>query len=567
MLKNIKYIFLNLFIYSKLKTIIFLILSPFAALIQTLGILSIFPLITLLIDPEKILNNKYFINYYIFKYENNLDLTLQLGLIFFFINCFSIFIIISNNILIETLSSGFTNQLRLKFYKKILKPSSFLSVSKNRSEILNITLTHVENIKTSSSSLLFLIQSIFLIVGYLHIPLLINLKLLFFISIIILLFIFLFLFNRHLLKKLNAFQLHLAKKMSQITIYIQLGIKDLLILNLGKKFLQNLKQLQDKSLRLEMTKLFISLYPRYLMEIIIYSFALFYLYFSYENLILIEKINTFALIVLLVWRSIPVIFNFYRHVITINTYQKSFDDFFKYENLLQKNILPTLTIKNFTKDIKIKNLKFNYDKEKKFLFNCQIKKGDKVHLIGNSGSGKSTFLNLLTGLLTPKDGSLYIDNQKLDVNYKTSIFGYVTQDVFLFQGSLAENISLTKSQEKKKLLLKQLFNICGLQNITENFEDIFKKNIEINSPELSGGQKQRIAIARVLCLKPKILILDEATSALDKTSEKILLSNIFQAFPDLTIILVNHRDLKIKFDKKLKLVNNKHRKQFEINEK
>lgn len=567
MLKNIKYIFLNLFIYSKLKTIIFLILSPFAALIQTLGILSIFPLITLLTDPEKILNNKYFIKYYIFEYENNLDLTLQLGLIFFFINCLSIIIIISNNILIETLSSGFTNQLRLKFYKKILKPSSFLSVSKNRSEILNITLTHVENIKTSSSSLLFLIQSIFLIVGFLHIPLLINLKLLFFILIIILFFIFLFLFNRHLLKKLNAFQLHLAKKMNQIRIYIQLGIKDLLILNLGKKFLLNLKQLQDKSLRLEMTKLFISLYPRYLMEIIIYSFALFYLYFSYENLILIEKINTFALIVLLVWRSIPVIFNFYRHIITINTYQKSFDDFFKYENLLQKNILPTLTIKNFTKDIKIKNLKFNYDKEKKFLFNCQIKKGDKVHLIGNSGSGKSTFLNLLTGLLTPKDGSLYIDNQKLDVNYKTSIFGYVTQDVFLFQGSLADNISLTKSQEKKKLLLKQLFNICGLQNITENFEDIFKKNIEINSPELSGGQKQRIAIARVLCLKPKILILDEATSALDKASEKILLSNIFQAFPDLTIILVNHRDLKIKFDKKLKLVNNKHRKQFEINEK
>lgn len=567
MLKNIKYIFLNLFIYSKLKTIIFLILSPFAAFIQTLGILSIFPLITLLIDPEKILNNKYFINYYIFKYENNLDLTLQLGLIFFFINCLSIIIIISNNILIETLSSGFTNKLRLKFYKKILKPSSFLSVSKNRSEILNITLTHVENIKTSSSSLLFLIQSIFLIIGFLYIPILINLKLLFFILIIILFFIFLFFFNRHLLKKLNAFQLHLAKKMNQIRIYIQLGIKDLLILNLGKKFLLNLKQLQDKSLRLEMTKLLISLYPRYLMEIIIYFFALFYLYLSYENLILINKINTFAIIVLLVWRSIPVIFNFYKHIITINTYQKSFDDFFKYENLLQKNILPKLTIKNFARDIKIKNLKFDYDKEKKFLFNCQIKKGDKVHLIGNSGSGKSTFLNLLTGLLTPKDGSLFIDNQKLDVNYKTSIFGYVTQDVFLFQGSLADNISLTKPQEKKKLLLKQLFNICGLQNITENFEDIFKKNIEINSPELSGGQKQRIAIARVLYLKPKILILDEATSALDKTSEKILLSNIFQAFPDLTVILVNHRDLKIKFDKKLKLVNNKHRKQFEINDK
>ena len=143
------------------------------------------------------------------------------------------------------MSNGFTNQLRLKFYKKILKPSSFLSVSKNRSEILNISLTHVENIKTSSSSLLFLIQSIFLIIGFLHIPLLINLKLLFFILIIILFFIILFLFNRHLLNKLNTFQLHLAGVLNQIRIYIQLG--SILILNLGKKFLLNFKQLQDKS--------------------------------------------------------------------------------------------------------------------------------------------------------------------------------------------------------------------------------------------------------------------------------------------------------------------------------
>ena len=192
-------------------------------------------------------------------------------------------------------------------------------------------------------------------------------------------------------------------------------------------------------------------------------------------------------------------------------------------------------------------------------------KGNKIHLIGPSGSGKSTFLNLLTGLLTFKSGEIIIDNRKLETNYKTSIFGYVTQDVFLFQGTLAENIMMTKSGKKDLKLLKKIFHVCELGNIVSNFDEIFKKEIEINSPELSGGQKQRIAIARVLYLGPKILILDEATSALDKSSELSLLNNIFNLFPNLTIILVNHRNIKIKFDKKLKLINNKQQKCVEIN--
>ena len=213
----------------------------------------------------------------------------------------------------------------------------------------------------------------------------------------------------------------------------------------------------------------------------------------------------------------------------------------------------------------VKNLKFNYSEDLNFKFNCKIKKGNKIHLIGPSGSGKSTFLNLLTGLLTFKSGEIFIDNFKLGANYKTSIFGYVTQDVFLFQGSLAENITMTKHGKINLKIFKKIFKICELENIVSNFDEIFNKTIEINSPELSGGQKQRIAIARVLYLAPKILILDEATSALDKASEIKLLNNIFKSFPNLTIILVNHRNLKIKFDKKLKLINNKHEKCVEIN--
>ena len=83
---------------------------------------------------------------------------------------------------------------------------------------------------------------------------------------------------------------------------------------------------------------------------------------------------------------------------------------------------------------------------------------------------------------------------------------------------------------------------------------IFSKSIELDSPDLSGGQKQRISIARVLYSEPKILILDEATNALDKISERKLFNNIFKYFPKLTVIVVTHRKLNLKFNKKVKII-------------
>ena len=141
------------------------------------------------------------------------------------------------------------------------------------------------------------------------------------------------------MKKIHAIQILISKKISQVSIYIQLGIKDLLILNLGKKFLNNLKLYQNEYLKFEMVKLFISLYPRHLLELIIYFISLSYVYINYENLLLTQKLNYFALIILLIWRSIPVFFNLYRHLITINVYKASFKNFFKYEALLKKIFL------------------------------------------------------------------------------------------------------------------------------------------------------------------------------------------------------------------------------------
>ena len=158
---------------------------------------------------------------------------------------------------------------------------------------------------------------------------------------------------------------------------------------------------------------------------------------------------------------------------------------------------------------------------------------------------------------------MLIDNRKISKkNVKTNLFGYVTQDVFLFNGTIAQNISLKdKNIDKEKL--RKIFQICGINNLVNNFEEIFDKKLEINSPNVSGGQKQRIAIARVL-YETSILILDEATNALDRKNEKEIIEKIQQYKKKLTLLVVTHRDINIKFNKVLliKKINNKKFKLF-----
>ena len=248
------------------------------------------------------------------------------------------------------------------------------------------------------------------------------------------------------------------------------------------------------------------------------------------------------------------LFNIFRSFSVINSNISSYKklvnfSFFKKNTKKKKNIY----LKNFLREINFKNVEFNYNSEKKFKFNFKIKKNQKILLCGESGSGKTTLLNLMTGLLSPTKGEVLIDNKIISKkNLKTHIFGYVTQEILLFSGTLADNLLFGRKLNKKLLVeVEKVFNICGLNNLVKNFDEIFEKKIEFNSPELSGGQRQRIAIARILMLKPKILILDEATNALDNKSENEILKKISKYFPNIAIIVVTHRDVNFNFNKKI----------------
>ena len=247
-------------------------------------------------------------------------------------------------------------------------------------------------------------------------------------------------------------------------------------------------------------------------------------------------------------------FNLFRTLSTFNANKSVYINLKNSKKFLKINkSKKNKVLKTFKKEIEFKNVFFSYNKNKKFSFDFKILKKDKVLITGDSGSGKTTLLNLLSGLLKPDNGEIKIDGKDL-LNQRNNIFGFVTQDPILLPGTIYENIVISGNSKKTKISeLKKIYEICGIENITNKFENIFSKTIEFDSPELSGGQKQRVALARVLHMKPKVLILDEATSALDSKSEKKIFSSIIKEFKDLTLIAVSHKKINVKFNKTINL--------------
>lgn len=245
-------------------------------------------------------------------------------------------------------------------------------------------------------------------------------------------------------------------------------------------------------------------------------------------------------------------------------FNEMFDDFMlikKGKDIDEKNakaknkgILP------FEKAITVENLSFKYPNTDKLVLegvNFTIPKGKFVGIVGQSGAGKTTFVDILLGLLPPTDGKISVDD--VDILENTSGWldnvSYVPQTIYLVDGTIRENIALGVSE--KDVDDKQIEKVLKMAELYDFVETLPEKEMtkvgELGS-RLSGGQRQRIGIARALYKNPKVLVLDEATSALDNETEKNITETILKLKGYITIISIAHRtstleacDFKIRF--------------------
>lgn len=215
---------------------------------------------------------------------------------------------------------------------------------------------------------------------------------------------------------------------------------------------------------------------------------------------------------------------------------------------------------SFVKLLEVKNLFFRYNQSQKYILEdvsfC-IPKGKFIGIMGPSGAGKTTFIDILLGLLKPSSGHILCDGIDINKNIRSwqANLAYVPQDIYLIDGSVAENIALGENKDDiDMVLLNRVMSMAELSDFVLALPEGIDTFVGERGVKLSGGQRQRIGIARALYQKPELLILDEATSALDNDTEKSITDTILKLKGQITIIAIAHRlstlaecDYKIEF--------------------
>jgi ABC-type multidrug transport system fused ATPase/permease subunit len=381
-----------------------------------------------------------------------------------------------------------------------------------------------------------------------------NYKITIFFSLIF--FIVIFLYIKFLKKRINVWSKDYQNNLGEISSTViegVKGIKDIIIYNLKETFFGHFNIINKKKISAEFIINLINSIQRFWMEIIailaVIIPLMIYILFGKP---IVELIPIFALFTASLFRILPSFNRIILHFNNLKFYKPSFDlihSNFSKSNL-SKKFLSNDNNFSFNKSVVLKNISFFYkDNSENILNDVSITffKGECYILLGDNGSGKSTILNIVSGLLQPKNGKVLIDGN-IDVNTSRSEWlkkiSYVQQDVFLLNKTIKENITLNFNNsynvERYNLIKKILLLEKAFQSDDENNEPD-SGVVGVAGSSLSGGQRQLISIARALYKDADIFLFDEPSSALDLDHQKILKNVIsYLKSNNKTIIIITH---------------------------
>ena len=532
---------------KNLYVLIFLV--TIASIMEFLSISAIVPLIsTLLNDDGKIFSN-YF--YYISQDES----VLRQLIIFIFIVLISFSTIFRVLVLRYSLrfSSLISASIASRIYSNTIN-QSFKSIVSQNSNVLISGVTEKMNITGAIIyNLLNFFSSIFIGTAITIGLFIYNFKLT---TILVLVFGLMYLIVAYLFKiYLKKNSLILSKYSDYRIKFLQesIGSIKVIILDSLHNIFSKMFSQAEKKFRLASANVaIVGSSPKIIFETIGIILLLLFCYFFFQgkinqNIDLVISLGVFAFAAN---KLLPLFNTIYIAWVFLSGAQDSISDLKK---LLDRSQNQNINDKNFNhfknfSNIKIDELEFSYFGSRKKVFeklSINIKLKQKIGIIGETGSGKSTFVDLLMGLLTPTKGKIYVD--ELELNNETlkswqSKISHVPQNIFLINESILKNITFginDDSFDEKRL--SNSIKDAQLDNFIRELPDGLNTEIGENGINISGGQKQRIGIARALYKSKEILILDEATSALDYETEKNIMRNILKNNSNITLISISHR--------------------------
>jgi ATP-binding cassette, subfamily B, bacterial PglK len=365
--------------------------------------------------------------------------------------------------------------------------------------------------------------------------------------------------TRRRVRMINEVAKETSQGLSRLVQQFIAGMRDAKLRDAGPYFIDKIDAISGRNVKAGVTSAWIAGLPRNLIEPIAFAGTIIWAMAALSAGKLEAVLPTLGVMAMAGYRLLPNLQTLYNNLHLVATNRFSLDELAEelefsspsYPVLLPKQGAPKAPVEKgplFSESIELRNVTFVYSgAERPTLqdINIRIGKGESIGFVGQTGSGKSTLINLLLGLYVPTSGEIFADGKALGkpvpARWYTRI-GYVPQEIFLMDDSLLKNIALGVSEKEiDHDRMKQAIVSAQLQEVIDKMPQGLETQVGERGVLLSGGQRQRVGLARALYFDPEMLILDEGTSALDNETEAKFMRAVESLQGEITIVSIAHR--------------------------